>query len=425
MPRNAATPVGVLVLWQAVAALSALWAAEREPAGRPWRLHVIDASSQGADGVRLADVNGDRLPDIATGWEEGGITRLYIHPGYGAVAKPWPAVTVGKTPSVEDAVPVDLDADGRIDVVSCCEGGTRTMFVHWAPDADEDYLDPAAWKTEPIPASQGAMMWMFCAPAQIDGRHGVDLVAGGKGGGAEIGWMESPSEPRRLDRWTWRPIAPAGWLMSLRAVDFDGDGDRDVVVSDRRGPLRGCRWLENPGPGSAQFGPWENHFLGGRQREVMFMTVADLDADGADDVLAAVKPQSLLCFRGGGRESGFRDGFAIAMPPGAGSAKGVAIGDVDGNGRPDVVFSCEGASGDKSGVMWLCCDAPAADRAWQPHEISGPAGIKFDRIELLDLDGDGDLDVLTCEESQPFQGSRRGLGVIWYENPAASAAPAH
>jgi hypothetical protein len=32
-------------------------------------------------------------------------------------------------------------------------------------------------------------------------------------------------------------------------------------------------------------------------------------------------------------------------------------------------------------------------------------------MELVDLDGDGDLDVLTCEE-------RAGLGVIWYENPA-------
>ncbi len=45
-----------------------------------------------------------------------------------------------------------------------------------------------------------------------------------------------------------------------------------------------------------------------------------------------------------------------------------------------------------------------------PHPISGPQGIKFDLVKLLDLDGDGDLDVLTCEE-------RDNLGVIWYENP--------
>ena len=34
------------------------------PAGPLWPLHVIDDSSRGADGVKLADVNNDGLPDI-------------------------------------------------------------------------------------------------------------------------------------------------------------------------------------------------------------------------------------------------------------------------------------------------------------------------------------------------------------------------
>jgi len=38
-------------------------AAER---GKPWARHAIDRSSRGADGVRLADVNGDGLPDVVT-----------------------------------------------------------------------------------------------------------------------------------------------------------------------------------------------------------------------------------------------------------------------------------------------------------------------------------------------------------------------
>ena len=161
-----------------------------EPAGRgaPWKRHTIDASSRGADGVRLADVNGDGRLDITTGWEEGGRVRVYLNPGPARAKEPWPAVTAGEAGSVEDAVFVDLDSDGATDVVSCCEGDVRTMFVHWAPKDPTRYLDPAAWRTEAIPASRGAMQWMFSLPLQVDGRNGIDLFAGGKNEGARIGW---------------------------------------------------------------------------------------------------------------------------------------------------------------------------------------------------------------------------------------------
>jgi len=390
---------------------------EQQASGKSWPLHVIDNSSRGADGVRLADVNRDGLMDITTGWEEGGITRVYLHPGNDAAAQLWPAVTVGRTPNVEDAVFVDLDADGHTDVVSCCEGGTRTMFVHWAPGDPKEYPNPEAWTTEPIAASQDAMMWMFCLPMQVDGLGGIDLVAGAKGNGAKIGWFEAPEDPRRLDQWTWHPICDAGWIMSLRADDVDTDGDLDVVATDRRGELRGCRWLENPDPGIDQKRPWTNHFVGGRDHEVMFMAIADLDTDGTDDMLVAARPEHLLLFR---RQPGNPPSWEptmLQLPKNTGGSKGVAIGRIDGDGQPDIVFSCEGASGTKSGVMWLSHDKSPTDETWTAHALSGPAGIKFDRLELLDIDGDGDLDVLTCEESEPVDGKRRGLGVFWYENP--------
>jgi hypothetical protein len=58
-----------------------------------WARHTIAAGWRGADGVNLADVNGDRLLDVATGWEEAGIVTVSLHPlgdGKGA----WPTVTV-------------------------------------------------------------------------------------------------------------------------------------------------------------------------------------------------------------------------------------------------------------------------------------------------------------------------------------------
>src|SRR4051794_21927031 len=90
-------------------------AGDRGPA---WVRHTVDESSRGADGVRLADVNGDGLPDVATGWEEGGRVRVCLNPGPALARRPWPSVTVGRVGSPEDAVFVDLDGDGSTDVVS-------------------------------------------------------------------------------------------------------------------------------------------------------------------------------------------------------------------------------------------------------------------------------------------------------------------
>src|SRR5688500_651755 len=98
--------------------------AEPGKSGPPWQRHTIDDSAKGADGVRIADANGDGLLDIATGWEEAGLLRVYLNPGVEKARERWPAVTVGKMKSPEDAVLVDLDGDGAVDVVSCCEGRT-------------------------------------------------------------------------------------------------------------------------------------------------------------------------------------------------------------------------------------------------------------------------------------------------------------
>ena len=381
-----------------------------------WPRHVIDDSSRGADGVRLRDVDLDGDQDIVTGWEEGGITRVYLNPGPEKAKEKWPAVTVGETPNVEDAVFCDVDGDSALDVISCCEGRTRTIFAHWAPKEPDRYLDPSAWTTEAVPASKGRMMWMFAAPGNT--RFGLffeTVVAAGKGDGAAVGFFRIlRDKPRDLAAWTWHPLADVGWVMSLRLVPMQGGCPLDILVSDRKGPTRGVFWLQNPWTKGdpADAGAWQRHDVGGKGREVMFLDYADLDGDGLRDVVVAAKPRDILFCRRLSEGATKWDERTIRMPETAGTAKAVAVGDIDGDGRADLVFSCEGATPPRSGVMWLRNAADTfASADWPAHDISGPEGVKFDRMELLDLDGDGDLDVLTCEE-------RAGLGVIWYENPA-------
>ena len=179
-------------------------------AGDSWTRHTIDASSRGADGVRVADVNRDGWSDVVTGWEEGGKVRVYLHPGQPKVRLPWPAVTVGTVSSPEDAVFADLDGDGATDVVSSCEGTNRTVFIHWAPRGRLDYLEARLWTTEPFPS--------FPAGDLLSGHAPIIRDIGGPDGA-------------KFDR--------------MELIDLDRDGDLDVLTTEETENL-GVIWYENP-----------------------------------------------------------------------------------------------------------------------------------------------------------------------------------
>ncbi len=379
-----------------------------------WKSHIIDQSSQGADGVRLLDVNNDGLPDVTTGWEEGGVTKAYLHPGYDRVKTFWPSVKVGLTPSVEDAVFADLDSDGSVDIVSCCEGDFQSVNVHWAPTSKSSYLDSSQWVTTPLPACFDRK-WMFALPMNIDHKHGIDLVVGSKSKRGVIGWLECPANAREVDQWILHTFHSTWWIMSIINVDMDRDGDQDILFSNRKGES-GIFYLENPGP--LEKSEWPLHLIGAKDREIMFLDVCDLNHDGKKDILAAVRPNEIHWFREPDSSNSVWNVETIRVdyPAGTGTAKGIRSGDIDGDGRMDIVYSCEHAKAPKRGVVWL--SQPRGDKEWKVFDISGPMGIKFDRIELLDMDGDGDLDVLTCEERE----RGKGMGIVWYENPGFCAS---
>ncbi len=377
---------------------------------KPWKMHVIDDSSLGSDGTKLADVNQNGLMDIVVGWEEGGVTRLYFNPG--DQDQSWEYVEV-PSPDVEDAFAVDLDGDGFLDLVTFSEGQHQRVTVHWAPSDSLAYRASSNWESVDIPVTIGMSRWMFGRAVDMDGKNGIDLIVGSKDPNGRLGWLESPRNPRDLDNWKYHHLSEAGWIMSIEWLDMDGDGLNDILLTDRYGDLSGLRWLKNPGDNNAIHEPWENHFIGLREGEPMFLGLADIPPLNSNGMPGIIVPDltrgwEIFVYKGGEWTT-----RALSYPAGSGTrGKSVAVADINLNGKVDLLASFEGAK-DRSGVIGLGDFLGASPLVM---DISGKEGVKYDFIVLIDMDGDGDLDILTCEETG-YDGSKHGLGVIWYENP--------
>ncbi|MGB3587630.1 MAG: hypothetical protein WBA23_13870 [Tunicatimonas sp.] len=91
--------------------------------------------------------------------------------------------------------------------------------------------------------------------------------------------------------------------------------------------------------------------------------------------------------------------------------KSVTVGDLNTDGSSELITTYEDADY-RHGVIASFRTASG----WQHQPVSDTLGRKFDFAELIDLDQDGDLDVLTSEENNN-SATQGGLGVVWYENP--------
>lgn len=380
----------------------------------PWLRHTIDNSFLGADGARAEVGLFHAQPEYAVVWEQSGLTTLHASPVGGDLATcTWPMEVVGVTPNAEDAVAVDLDGDGDRDVIVCMEGPQRRVaaFIN-----KEETFEEFPFQLDPY-------KWMIAEPSDLDHDGRVDVIVGGRfvqtNTQGQLAWLRPGSAAGAIAEWTTEVISDVGWPMALLTMDIDGDGDDDIVVADRYGSARGLHWLRNPYPENTS-APWTRFQIGLTQRRVKGVASADLDGDGGIDFVATYEgagsqPAGLVTLRQG--PGGWTEA-SVPLPAGVGEPKNVVIADMDLDGTPDIALSCEGAYDDLTGV---CVLLQRAGGQWAPMDIAGPEGCKFDVITAVDVDGDGDTDIITTEEGD--NGDYEALGVVWYENPVIGPPP--
>jgi hypothetical protein len=452
-------------------------AALPDPAAEAWPMHSIDYRFRGANALSRADADADGFTDYVTNYEFDQRLMIYFHPGAGgAIREPWPSVAafaLAPQPigvDTEHAAFGDFDGDGNLDVAGAQGTHPTTVFegdepgirLVWGPGT-ANARTPGAWLDAgriPATVEQGHFLWV--EPFDVNGDGALDLLVGGRAQwdtavNASIKWLEAPALPadrRNLALWTAHDIDPTGFDgHGVVLSDVDEDGDLDLVDAnadfDTPEEEEVVQWFENPGTGTpAQAFPWPKHVIyqGPEFYPKPQIAIADLDADGLDDVITQVA-DAVYWFR---KTSTAPVAFQRVVIPKPATvqvnARPIRVRDVNGDGRLDLVGMNTHDDGVIAGTtmsaFWMSYDGPTptADN-WTFHPIKWGSGRpmflftfgeKWDQVQFDDVDGDGDLDVLAnCEEwweddtTAEFASftdptlDPTAVGVVWFENRLA------
>lgn len=261
------------------------------------------------------------------------------------------------------------------------------------------FADPLAAQSIPLPVSQLAHP-AHAEPCDLDGDGLVDLVVADLGSfqpadhaKGKVVWL------RRLADGGWEPIviqSGLGRVADVQPGDFDADGDLDLVVAEFGWRKTGrILLLENRGPAGAT-PEFRMHEIDPRHGTIHVPPV-DLDGDGRLDFIALISQEheTVVAFLNDGAAGFRRETIFAAGEPAFGSS-GIQLVDLDRDGDLDVLYT-NGDTFDSfypkpfHSIRWLENRGgfPFADR-----ELAIMPGVH--RALAGDLDGDGDLDLAAC-----------------------------
>jgi hypothetical protein len=308
-----------------------------------------------------------------------------------------PQQVIGPAEFSGDVVAVDLDGDGDRDVISASESYDK--IVWYENRLDEAGADFSAQQV--IALAVDGVTSIFAT--DLDGDGDADVVSAAYRDD-EIAWYENRLNEATADFGPQQVVTTAtNHAWSVFAADLDGDGDPDILSASRGDDK--IAWYENRlDEASGDFSHQRVITTAAESPTSVF--ACDLDGDGDMDVLSTSYFYAAVSWYENRLDESTMDFGPQQVIATLNSAQSVFTADLDKDGDPDVL-SVSSAYSD--GIYWNQnrLNEPSADFS----ALQAIGSFPVESAGVADMDGDGDLDVLSATSGS----------LLWYENLLSGA----
>ncbi len=364
------------------------WYENIDGAGTFGAQQVITTNADSAHSVYAEDIDGDGDSDVlSASWGDDKIAWYENTDGNGTFGAQ--QIITTNADGANTVYAIDIDGDGDSDVLSASWGDDKIAWY-------ENINGNGAFGTQQIVASsvQGASS-VFSIDIDSDGD--MDVLSASIWDN-KIAWYENINGIGNFDH---QKIisSSANYACSVFAVDIDGDGDPDVLSASKDDNK--IAWYENT-DGNGTFG--DQQIITTNAEGASYVFATDIDGDGDPDVLSASDTDDKIAWYENTDGNGTFGAQQIITTNADGANTVYAI-DIDGDGDPDVLS----ASKYDNKIAWYENIDGTGTFGLQQIISSDVGGATS--VYATDIDGDGDMDVLSASEISDYINK-----IAWYEN---------